>query len=461
MLKVSADLNSYSNVYKFNVLIKEGKGVLKFPYTSSLGDDVSLAFKKLEYMQLKTDGFSEEVKNVYRYEETRALGDMSKRETLYRSFLERVGEIRGTQIINVVSFYNYNSRAQISRELIYNVDYVIVSNSTLTRIDSARVVSLINDKMRQRGSKMTLPETLDLKDVKTYPLWLSSPDDYDAEKHDIYDGWSGLMCSSMRVQLQERKDGLTRWLIGNISNNFKIRTDTSMEVSVNPDNNVGLDKEDIFGFSEKVTQTRYRDFNEFACRGCVSSDQIITYIGSLKTDAFGVVGNLMIHMNKTLMYDKSLSFDFKYLLIDDNAIMWGSPLILIDMKRFIEMPGVVSASIVYETNKGLDKALDVDYIRITSAQAFKSGVLNQNNYNLLGIIYQGKASFENLDAYNNADYTICWRTPDTNEIDINLEVFSNSNISLGSEMYSNTSGVLIGELIVIPTGNKVVENFFS
>lgn len=465
MSAVSDNLNSQSDIYYFNVFVDKGNGIFKLPYTSMFSEDISVSFRKLEYMPYKVDGFSNYVKNLYRYGETRKLDETVNQPKILDAFLGRMKELKGVQIINVVSFYNYNSKAVDQNDELFCADYVLVTNDLLSSADNLRLLKIINANLKFRGSDKELDsQTFNFLDITTYPDWLSKPDDtYPEEKK--YNGFNGIMFSSYRLKLNFSGQKMG-WLLGNIDTTFKIRTDSVMEAVINVDHafskNQTLGIEDDCGFAERLTSTKYRGLNFNIYKGCLSSKQVVDaseFVGSkYVVDAFSVVGNLMIHFNRILMNDTSLAIDFKTLMVDINLVLEGSPFIVISMEKFKNL-GDVNASIYFNSIQKIDKNLDLQYIRITSPQAFRSAVLSQNKFNVEGVLYQGTSTFQTNNPYL-GNFVTCHRPAETNELTFTLRVFSNSNFQFGSEVYEDSSGLLVGELVILHSINKVVDNFF-
>lgn len=463
MSEVSDYLNSQSDIYYFNVFVKDGFGVFKFPYTSTFSETLSISFRKLEYMPYKVDGYKSYVKNLFRYGETRQEGTTVSQPKLLDDFLTRMKSLSGTQTINVISFYNLNIKAKRKEDRLFTVDYIIVTNELLTKGDSVRMLDVINLHLRERGSNKFLHQDFDFLNLATYPDWLLKPDIGTDEES--YYGYTGIMFSSYKLKLQNFGKVMF-WLIGNLDTSFKIRTDMSIESVVNV--NLGeitsasqMFSEDV-GFVERVTQTKYRGFNYNICKACVSSEQVIKASANVGTDyvldAFGVVGNLMIHFNRIFINKSDLTVNLETLSVDKNVILEGSPYIIINLSDFKNL-GDVNASINFDTLQKVDPNVDIQYIRITSEQAYKASVLSQGRFVLDGVLYQGASSYEAISPYM-SNFVTCYRTPESNELKFKLQVFTNSNFIFGDEVYENSSGLLVGEIVLLHSHNRIVNNFF-
>lgn len=462
MSEVSDSLNSQSDIYYFNVYVDKGKGVFKLPYTNEVYQDVSVSFRKLEYLPYKTDSFSEGVKNFFRYGEIRKMGEVTNQFRILTAFLNRMMTVKGVQVLNVVSLFNYKPESESKNELLC-VDYVMFSNSPLSEADNLRFVNIINDNLEERGSKYKLDsEKFNFLNLKSYPSWLSQPEADENDKK----MFTGLMYSCYRLELANHGQYMN-WILGNIDTSFKIRTDSVMETIISDDHSLiyveSAVLEDDCGFSEMLTQSKYRGFNYCISKSCVSSDQVIEASKNVGTkyvlDAFGVIGNLMIHFNRICMYDRDLSINLKTLTVDINLVLEGSPYIIIDLEKFKSKGSMVDAAVNFNTVQKVDSNLDLNYMRITSPIAFKSGALSQNKFDLISVLYQGKLSFQAISPYA-SNFVVCYRTPNTNEVPFELQLFTNNNFLFGSEVFEDTSGLLVGELVIAHSRNRIIESLF-
>lgn len=451
MDRVSDILNSPSDIYCFNLVIENGDGSFVLPYTSSIPEDVSVSFRKIEFLPYKIGKGSSFIKNCIKLSESRPLGKIEHASNFLDTFNNLLGQSSDGRLVTVLSFYHYDP-SRDENDTVFTVDYILLTDFILSRGDNIWLLKMLN---RDLNSKRILNSfdlnSVFLLDATTYPDWLLGSD------KKVY---SGLMCSCYFLKGNETAPSKLNYLIGNIDTNFKMRTDTSVESSIIPA--LGDGSIDSFGFGESASQTKYRGVNYCVSRCCLSRDQVQFRDEELtisEIDAFSSLGNLMIYFNNSLMSDPSISITGTVIELERDEIISGSTFLIRNSKRFGSLLGEAFANVFFDCVIKIDESINLNYMRITSPQVFRSSVLLSNRWQLEGVMYQGKTSFESKSPYW-SNFVQCHREAGSNNIQIKVELFTNSNLAFGGEEFIEANGLLLGELVVFRPRNPLIENIY-
>lgn len=456
-------LNSQSDVYFFNVFVENGNGVFKLPYTSSFSEDILVSFRKLEYLPYSKDN-AIDIKIFYKHSGFRKIFAHSGRESIFYDLCDHLNSTSAAStILNTISLYAFNYSDRESDNGLFNSEIFAFGSSSFNFEDNKRCVKLINHDLKSIGLEQRLEGDFDFMDSNTYPEWLSTPIKTSKGTYFV-----GILYGCFNVSINRR--GTTpdvKFFIGNLDSEFKTITTSVMEVVVDKSFVGGKVVNGItiqgLGNSDTRTSVKHRKVNYLNCKGTLShymiEQQIIVSRRAYYVDAFGVFGNVCLFINRELMNLDVTAISIHECTLNAGDIVRGTPTLFRYVENFFHKDESVFAAIMCKTTFRVDPLLDRAFIKITSKQAFRSAVLVQNRFNLEGVLYQGKMSFTAVNPYSSS-FVTCHRTPASNELAFKLQVFTNRNFVFGSETYENSSGVLIGELVIVKAKNRFIDNLF-
>lgn len=441
MQQVSRDLDSTNRIYYFNIYIEKGKGKLVFPSTSSSYKRLALCVRKISFIPYSVNDLKSSSGNIFFYFDRRKVTEEHLQRKQFDQFVRDLKYQREVQFVNVVSFYNYYN------EIIETLEIVIFSNEILSDSQNSRCTDIINRYLKNESIELNI-NGIDLRDIKTYPSWLTQVvTTADNNTHNF-----GLLFSCFVLRYDEEDSLSITFDIGNINNDYKYRTVSSSEILVQVSLNFNPIIQQDGGFLESVQNSKNRYLNILNAVGSFFKEQVIPEEGVI---CFGSVGNLFLYLNRQLAFLEVNAITIHRVKVLYESIIAMNKVLLVDTSRFFDYTAPLGIFRIV-TESELDKPIEQNFMRLISKNAFQSAVLVNNNYDYAGVLYQGPLHFEAVNPLD-SNFVTCVREENQGEISLELQTFTKSDFDLE---FSLSTGIIIGELVVIEDLNNITNRLY-